>query len=253
MSGHSHWARIKHKKGMLDARRGKLWSKLIRAVMIAARDGGDPRMNLKLEYAIGKAKDANVPRETIDRAVKKGTGELEGERLEEMVLEGYGPGGVALMIETLTDNRNRVLSEMRKIFERGGGSLAGANAVAFQFERKGLVTVNAEGVGEDAVLEAALEAGADNVVNADGVWEITCSVPDFIKVLGAVRGKFAVASSDLAYLPTTRVPVNDPEKARKLMALLQAIDDQEDVQHVYANYEFPDAVAAAIESETSAE
>lgn len=246
MSGHSHWARIKHKKGMLDARRGKAWSKLIRAVMIAARGGSDIKHNLKLEYAVAKAKEANVPKDTIDRAIKKGTGELEAEQLEEITLEGYGPGGVAILIETLTDNRNRVCADVRGLFDRGGGSLANTNSVAFQFERKGLLTIEAAVAGEDAVLEAALEAGADNVVTAIDVHEVTCSVPDFIRVRDALSKKFTLASADLAYVPTNRVPVTDENKARKLMNLLESLDDNEDVQQVYANYEFPASVAAAL-------
>ena len=249
MAGHSHWARIKHKKGAADAKRGKLWSKLIRAVMMAARQGGgDPKHNLKLEYAIVKAKESNVPKDTIVRAIKKGTGELEGESIEETLLEGYGPGGVAIIIEALTDNRNRVLAEMRNVFEKGGGSLAGTNAVAYQFERKGLFAIAAAGVEEDAVLEAALEAGADNVSRADDVFEVTCAVQDFAAVARALSEKFTLASSDLAYLPTSRVPLNEEAQTRRLLGLLETIEDNDDVQHVYANYDLPPAVAAALES-----
>lgn len=249
MSGHSHWARIKRKKGANDAKRSQSWSKLIRAVMVAARDGGGvPKDNLKLEYAIQKAKEANCTKDTIERAIKKGTGELEGETIESIMLEGYAPGGVALIIEGLTDNRIRTLSEMRNIFEKNGGSLAGANAVAFQFERKGLMTINAEGVTEDAVLEAALDAGAENVARAIDVFEVTCAVADFAVVNRALAAKFTLASADLVYLPTSRVPVTDADKARKLMNLIETIDEHADVQQVYSNYELPDAVAAALEA-----
>ena len=244
MSGHSHWARIKRKKGAADAKRATAWSKLIRAVTVAARDGG----GLKLEYAIEKAKQANCTKDTIERAIKKGTGELEGEHLESMVLEGYGPGGVAIIVEGLTDNRIRILAEMRNIFEKGGGSLAGTNAVAFQFERKALFTIAAEGVTEDAVLEAGLDAGADNVALAIDVFEVTSAVKDFAAVSRALGAKFKLASADLVFLPTSRVPVTHADKARRLMGLLGSIDEHADVQNVYSNYELPDDVAAALEA-----
>lgn len=248
MSGHSHWARIKHKKGATDAKRGRLWSKLMRAVILAARSGGDPKMNLKLEYAVEKAKGANVPKDTIERGIKKGTGELEGEQYEEVILEAYGPGGIAIIIEVLTDNRNRTVGEMRVILEKGGGNMAGAGAVSFQFERKGLITIDASKAAEDAVLEVALEHGAENVATAVGFHEVTCSVPDFIKLSKALGAKFPLESSDLCYVPTSRVPVEREDKARKLMNLLSVIDEHEDVQHVFANYEFSDEITAALET-----
>src|SRR4051794_40882065 len=162
MSGHSHWATIKHKKGAIDAKRGKLWSKLSRAIIIAARNGGgDPEMNLKLRYAIDKARQVSMPKDNIERAVKRGTGEMEGVIFEEILYEGYGQGGVAIMVETLTDNRNRTNGEIRKIFERGGGKMGGAGCVGYLFERKGLFTVKAKGNDEDKLMEIALEAGAD--------------------------------------------------------------------------------------------
>src|SRR3954466_9539892 len=164
MSGHSHWATIKHKKGAIDARRGKLWSKLSRAIIIAARSGGgDPTMNLKLRYAIDKARAVSMPRDNIERAIKRGTGEIEGVVYEEITYEGYGPGGVAVMVDVLTDNRNRTSGEIRKIFERGGGKMGSAGCVAYLFERKGVFSVDAAAVDEDALMGIALDAGADDL------------------------------------------------------------------------------------------
>jgi len=168
MSGHSHWATIKHKKGAIDAKRGKLFSKLSRAIIIAARNGGgDPEMNLKLRYAIDKARQVSMPKDNIERAVKRGTGELEGLTFEEIQYEGYGPGGVAILVDVLTDNRNRASGEVRKIFERGGGKMGSAGCVAYLFERKGFFTVAAKGTDEDKLMEIALEAGADDMRRAD--------------------------------------------------------------------------------------
>src|SRR5438477_10385446 len=164
MSGHSHWATIKHKKGAIDAKRGKLWSKLSRAIIIAAKHGGgDPTMNLKLRYAIDKAREVSMPKDNIERAIKRGTGEVEGLQFEELTYEGYGPGGVALLVDVLTDNRNRTNGEVRKIFERSGGKMGSAGNVAYLFERKGVFSVDARSQDEDALLEVALEAGAEDV------------------------------------------------------------------------------------------
>src|SRR4051812_6430836 len=164
MSGHSHWATIKHKKGAVDARRGKLWSKLSRAIIIAARNGGgDPTMNLKLRYAIDKAREVSMPKDNIERAIKRGTGEVEGQQFEELTYEGIGPGGVAFLVDVLTDNRNRTSGEVRKIFEKGGGKMGSAGSVSYLFERKGVITVAAEGVDEDTLMGVALDAGAEDM------------------------------------------------------------------------------------------
>lgn len=248
MSGHSHWARIKHKKALVDARRGKNQSKLVKAVMSAARQGGgDIKHNLKLLYAVEKAKAGNVNKDTIERAIKKGTGELEGEVIEETTFEGYGPGGVAILIEALTDNRNRSVHELKKIFEKGGGSLAAANAVAFLFERKGLLSVPREGTTEDAVLEAALEAGADEMKPADDVFEVTCAFGDFLRVREALEKKFKLASSDIAWIPKTITPV-DEKDGRKLLTLLDNLEEHDDVQNVFANYDLPKSLTEAMSS-----
>jgi YebC/PmpR family DNA-binding regulatory protein len=175
MSGHSHWATIKHKKGAIDAKRGKLFSKLSRAIIIAARHGGgDPETNLKLRYAIDKARQVSMPKDNIERAVKRGTGELEGLTFEEVTYEGYGPGGVAILVEVLTDNRNRTTSEIRKIFERSGGKMGSAGCVAYLFERKGLFSIDAQATDEDALLSIALDAGADDLKRAGSTFDVTC-------------------------------------------------------------------------------
>src|SRR5436305_1515496 len=188
MSGHSHWATIKHKKGAIDAKRGKLFSKLSRAIIIAARHGGgDPEMNLKLRYAIDKARQVSMPKDNIDRAVKRGTGEVEGQIFEEIVYEGYGPGGIAIMVEVLTDNRNRTASEIRKIFERSGGKMGSAGNVAFLFERKGVFSVDASTTDEDTLMSIALDAGADDLKRSGGTFDITCDPAVFNQVQEALQ------------------------------------------------------------------
>src|SRR5437762_2799628 len=175
MSGHSHWATIKHKKGAIDAKRGKLFSKLSRAIIIAARHGGgDPETNLKLRYAIDKARQVSMPKDNIERAVKRGTGEVEGLTFEEILYEGYGPGGVAVLVEVLTDNRNRTASEIRKLFERSGGKLGSAGSVAYLFERKGLFGIDTTTVDVDTLMGVILDAGADDLKRAGGTFEVTC-------------------------------------------------------------------------------
>ena len=188
MSGHSHWATIKHKKGAIDAKRGKLWSKLSRAIIIAARHGGgDPTMNLKLRYAIDKARQVSMPKDNIERAIKRGTGDVEGMTFEEITYEGIGPGGVAFLVDVVTDNRNRTAGEIRKIFERGGGKMGSAGNVAFRFERKGLFSVNADGIDEDTLMGIVLDAGADDLKRAGDTFEITCDPAHFSKVQEALQ------------------------------------------------------------------
>src|SRR5438477_12496224 len=187
MSGHSHWATIKHKKGAVDAKRGKLWSKLSRAIIIAARHGGgDPNMNLKLRYAIDKARAVSMPKDNIGRAIKRGTGDMEGVVFEEITYEGYGPGGVALLVEVLTDNRNRTAGEVRKIFERSGGKMGSAGNVAFLFERKGIFSVDATATDEDTLMGIVLDAGADDLKQAGTAFDITCDPAAFNQVKDAL-------------------------------------------------------------------
>src|SRR5438034_3170739 len=188
MSGHSHWATIRHKKGAIDAKRGKLFSKLSRAIIIAARHGGgDPEMNLKLRYAIDKARQVSMPKDNIERAVKRGTGELEGQTLEEITYEGYGPGGVAIMVEVLTDNRNRTAGEIRKIFERSGGKMGSAGCVSYLFERKGIFGIDANQADEDTLMSLALDAGADDLKRVGSTFEITCDPTAFSAVQVAIQ------------------------------------------------------------------
>src|SRR5262249_43703294 len=208
MSGHSHWATIKHKKGAADAKRGKQFSKLSRAIIIAARHGGgDPEMNLKLRYAIEKAREVSMPKDNIERAIKRGTGDLEGATLEEITYEGYGPGGVALLVDVLTDNRNRTNSEIRKIFERAGGKMGSAGSVAYQFERKGLFSVNAADTDEDTLLSLALDAGADDMKRSGTTFDITCDPHIFAQVKEALtKAGLKLVVSEITQVP--KVPVD---------------------------------------------
>jgi YebC/PmpR family DNA-binding regulatory protein len=248
MSGHSKWATIKHKKGAADAKRGKLFAKLIRQVEVAARNGGgDPDMNPTLRTMYQKARDASVPLDTIDRAIKRGTGELEGVDYEEVTYEGYAPGGVAIMVETLTDNRNRTGSEVRSVFTKLGGSMAEPGAVAWQFERKGIVLVPAE-VDEDDVMLTALEAGAEDVAEAGDFWSVTCDPTETGDVRSALEeAGVAVESSDLTMVATSVIEIGSPDEAKPVLRLLEALDDLDDVQNVHANADMTDEAAAALE------
>jgi len=243
MSGHSHWSKIKRSKGANDAKRGKIWSKIARKIIIAARaGGGDPRENLTLRYTIDEAKAVNMPKDTIEKAILKGTGELGGDNYEVVTYEGYGPGGVAIMIDGLTNNRSRTAPELRKIFEVAGGNLAVSGAVAFQFVRQGIISVKAEGVEEDHVLELALEAGADDVQNVGEVFEVITSPGSFLKVREALMAKnLTVAAAEITNVPTSSIPI-DANTAAKLLRLLDALEDSEDVQTVSHNAEIPDSV-----------
>ena len=245
MSGHSHWATIKHKKGAIDAKRGKMFSKLSRAIIIAARHGGgDPEMNLKLRYAIDKARQVSMPKDNIDRAVKRGTGETEGLTFEELTYEGYGPGSIALLVDVLTDNRNRTSGEVRKIFDRHGGKMASAGAVAYQFERKGLFSVDAAGVDEDTLMGIALDAGADDMKRTGSVFEITCDPAHFNQVQDALKkNNINPQVAELMQIGKALVDA-DAETARKVMKLVEALDDHDDVQNVYTNLNLTEEVAA---------
>jgi YebC/PmpR family DNA-binding regulatory protein len=248
MSGHSKWATTKYRKGAQDKARAKLFAKLIRQVEVAAREGGsDLNANATLRTMFQKARDASVPLDTIERAIKRGTGELEGVRYEAVNYEGYAPGGVAIIVETLTDNRNRTGAEMRNLFTRNGGSMAEPGAVSWQFERKGVLELPRE-LEEDRIMEVALEAGAENLTDAGEHWVLTCAPQD----LGAVRAALEQAgivpiSADLTLEPTSTVPVDDEAEAKRVLRLLEAIDDHDDVQAVHANYDIPDRVLAAFE------
>jgi YebC/PmpR family DNA-binding regulatory protein len=246
MSGHSHWATIKHKKGAIDAKRGKLWSKLSRAIIIAARSGGgDPTMNLKLRYAIDKARAVSMPRDNIERAIKRGTGEVEGVTYEEISYEGFGSGGVAVLVDVLTDNRNRTSGEVRKIFERNGGNMGAAGCVGYLFERKGLIAVPASATDEDTLMGIALDAGADDLKRSGDQFEITCDPAHFNQVKAAIEAKSLTPShAEITQMPKVSVDA-DLEAAKKVMALMEALDDHDDVQNVYSNLNMTDEILAS--------
>ena len=255
MSGHSHWATIKHKKAANDAKRGKVTSKLVRAILIAARGGSDPSNNLRLRHTLEKAKSFGVPRDSIDRAVKKGAGELGGQALVEATYEGYGPGGVAMIIQTVTDKTNRTQPELKKIFDSHGGKLGGAGATAWLFKRKGLFGVKKKGEGEeeavdeDRLLEVVLDAGVDDVKDAGGNWEIICPAEDFDKVRKALEAAGMLPEvAELIYIADTEMEL-DPEAEKKNLKLMETIEDHDDVQNVYAAFTPSDDVVDELAKE----
>lgn len=243
MAGHSHWSKIKRAKGANDAKRGKIWSKVARKIIIAARaGGGDPAQNLSLRYTIDEAKAVNMPKDTIANAIKKGTGELGGENYESATYEAYAPGGVALMIEALTNNRSRTAPDLRSILEKNGGNLAQTGSVAFQFAKQGIITIQTTATDEESLMELALEAGADDVRNEGEVYEVLTTPTAFHKVRDAIAAKnIAIEASEVAYLPNNTVAI-DAEKAQSLLKLIDTLDDNEDVQTVAHNAEIPDSV-----------
>ena len=249
MSGHSKWATIKHKKGAADAKRAKVFAKLIRQVEVAAREGGpDPDMNPSLRTMFQKARDNSVPLDTIERAVKRGTGELEGVNYESVTYEGYAPHGVALLIEVLTDNRNRTGSEIRNIFKKGGGSIAEPGAVAWQFERKGIVILPGE-AAEDDIMLAALDAGIEDLVGDGETWQLTCAPTDLPAVRDALEeAGVAFASADVTMVASQTVPLDTPDAAKAVLRLVEALEEHDDVQDVYANLDVSDDVMAALDA-----
>jgi len=246
MAGHSHSANIAHRKGTVDAKRGKLFSKLCRAIYVAAKNGGgDPDMNLRLRYAIDKARSYSCPKDNIERSVKKGIGELGAESYEEVIYEGYGPGGVAVLCEVLTDNRNRTAGDLRKAFEVCGGNLGASGCVSYLFEYKGLFLVEAKTVAEDRLMEVALEAGADDLKLVDDYYEVTCDPKAFESVRKALEShKVATESAEITYLPTTEVDLG-PDDGRKMLRLRDILDENEDVQNTYANDNIPEELLQA--------
>jgi YebC/PmpR family DNA-binding regulatory protein len=249
MSGHSKWATIKHKKGAQDKARGKLFAKLIRQVEVSAREGGgDVTANATLRTMVQKARDASVPMDTIDRAIKRGTGELEGVRYEPITYEGYAPSGVALIVECLSDNRNRTGSEVRSTFSRNGGSMAEPGAVAWQFSRKGIVLVP-KSAGEDEVMMVALEAGAEDLSDEGEFWQVTTPPSDLAAVRRALEeAGIPVDSSDLTMTPSTVVPIEDEGEARRVLKLIDILEEHDDVQNVYANFDIPDRIIELVEA-----
>ncbi len=243
MSGHSKWATIKHKKGAADKKRAKLFAKLIKQVEVAARQGGgDLDANATLRTMYQKARDASVPLDTIERAIKRGTGELEGVNYEPITYEGYAPAGVALYVEVLTDNRNRSSSDMRSIFSKNGGSMAEPGAVAWQFERKGVITLD-RALDEDELMLVALEHGAEDLADEGDTWRLTCEPTDLNGLRDALEeSEIAFENADLTMMPTSTVEVGDVTDAKAILRLIDALDDNDDVQDVYANFDIPDAV-----------
>ena len=248
MAGHSHWANIARKKSLIDAKRGKLWSKLAKAIIVAAKHGGpDPDANLRLRYAIDAAKAVSMPKDNIQRAIKTGTGELKGGDLEESLYEGYGAGGVAVLCEILTDNKNRTAPEIRKIFEMCGGKLGGTGCVAYLFERKGVVRVPQAACSEDRLMEIAIEAGADDVKLNGDRWEVVCEPAVMAAVIEAVQqAGIPVDANEIVRIPTNSVDVEDVETARKVLDLVERLDDHDDVQSVAANFSIPDEALAQL-------
>jgi YebC/PmpR family DNA-binding regulatory protein len=249
MSGHSKWATIKHKKGAADAKRGKLFAKLIRQVEVAAKNGGgDPDMNPTLRTMYQKARDASVPLDTIERAIKRGTGELEGVIYEEVSYEGYAPHGVAVYVECLTDNRNRTGPEIRTIFSKLGGSIAEPGAVAWQFERKGVIHVPST-VAEDDIMLVALDAGAEDIRAEGDSWTVVCEATLTAAVRHAIEeAGIEVTSSDLTMLPTSLVELDAAETVKPILRLIDALDEHDDVQDVYANFDIPESVLAELDA-----
>ncbi len=241
MSGHSHWSSIKHKKGAADAKRGKIFSKLAKAITSAARQGGgNPEMNIKLQYAIDKAKAENVPKDNIERAILKGTGELGGgSELFECIYEGYGSNGIAIMIEILTDNKNRTASEIRKIFERFGGNLGESGCVSWMFQKKGMITINVDDIEEDKLMTFVLDAGGEDLQVVDDEYQITCDTKDFNNIKNALQKEgINLASAEVSMIPNNFIELNETT-GRNVISLMEALENHDDVQNVYANLELP--------------
>jgi len=249
VSGHSKWSTIKHKKGAADAKRGKLFSKLTRAIIVAAKEGGgDPSANLALQNAIEKARSYSMPKDNIDRAIAKGSGaDADAAAFETVVYEGYGPSGVAVIVEALTDNRNRTAGEVRHTFAKNDGNLGGSGAVAWLFERRGIVIVEADGVDEDELMLAAAEGGAEDVARDGSSYQVTSAPEQLATVREAVeRAGFTVDAAELTMVPKTTVEVADENEAKKVLRLMDQLEDNDDVQDVYANFDIPERVLEAV-------
>ena len=251
MSGHSKWSSIKHKKGVADARRGKLFSKLSRAIIVAAKEGGgDPSANLALQNAIEKAREASMPKDNIERAIARGSGAgADAAAFEHVTYEGYAPGGVAVLVEALTDNRNRTASEVRHLFSKADGNLAEAGAVGWLFERRGVILVDADTADEDELTLAAADAGADDVETDGSSFRVTCAIEQLTSVREALEAAgIAVDSAQPTMVPKTTVEIEDESAARKVLRLMDALEDNDDVQDVYANFDIPERVLEAVAS-----
>jgi len=245
MSGHSKWSQIKRKKAKTDQARGKVFSKLVREITTAARTGGDPKMNMRLKTAIEEAKAVNMPADTLKRAIQKGTGELPGETYEEIMYEGYGPGGVAVMIKVLTDNKNRTAPEIRHTFTKFSGNLGEVGSVGWMFERKGIIQVEAARVDEDELLGLALDAGAADMRRADSLFEVTAAPQDLENVRRTLEGRgVPIQSAEVTYVPQSTIRLEGKD-AQQVLRLVEGLEELDDVQHVYANFDIPDEVLEA--------
>src|SRR5437870_2740543 len=249
MSGHSKWSSIKHKKGAADAKRGQLFSKLSRAIIVAAKEGGgDPTNNLALQNAIEKAKSYSMPKDNIDRAIAKGSGaDADADAFETILYEGYGPEGVAVIVEALTDNRNRTAADVRHLFSKFGGNLGATGAVAWQFERRGVLLVPMDSVDEDELVLAAAEGGADDVELDGSTYQVTCAPEELRSVREAIEASgYAVESSELSMVPKTTVAIRDESAARTVIRLVEGLEEADDVQDVYANFDISEAILEAV-------
>jgi YebC/PmpR family DNA-binding regulatory protein len=248
MSGHSKWHSIKHQKGAADAARGKLFARLARQIEVAARQGGgDIDGNPTLRTMVQKGRDASMPKDNIERAIKRGTGELEGVTYEQVSYEGYAPNGVAVYVETLTDNRNRTGSEVKNAFTRNGGSLAEPGSVSWQFERKGIIQLEKAAASEDDLMLAALDAGAEDIEDQGDTWQVTTPPTDLHAVRAALEGAgIAFLNADLTMLPSQTVPLTDASAAKSVLRVIDALEEHDDVQNVYANFDIPDDVLASV-------
>ena len=237
MAGHSHWKNIKRKKAVIDARRGQAWSKIARLIMIAAKRGANPNDNLALRFAMDKARAVNMPNDTIDKAVKKGSGELGAQNFESVLYEGYGPGGVAILVDALTDNRNRTAGEVRMVFDKHGGAVGAANSVGWMFTKKGVINIEKSKIEEDKLMEIALEAGAEDIQTSEEGYEVTTTFQDFEKVRQALlTAKIELAQADVMMIPSQTVAATG-ENADKLAKIVEGLEGNDDVQSVYTNAE----------------
>jgi len=248
MSGHSKWSTIKRKKGAEDAKRGKIFSRLTKEITVAARlGGGDPAGNPRLRAAIAAAKMENMPKDNITRAIKKGTGESGGSDYEEVIYEGYGPEGVALMVESLTDNKNRTVADIRHLFTKFGGSLGEPGCVAWMFDKKGVIVFDQEGLDEDALLEAALECGAEDLQPTESQYEVLTDPASFVEVKEALEARgLTPAFAELQLRPQTTVPIGEEDRAQKVLRLVESLEDHDDVNNVFANFDIPDRLLEAL-------
>nr|MBF0221379.1 YebC/PmpR family DNA-binding transcriptional regulator [Desulfobulbaceae bacterium] len=244
MSGHSKWSTIKRKKGAIDAKRGKIFTRLIKEITVAARSGGgDPDGNPRLRTAIAGAKTENMPKDNIERAIKKGTGELEGAIYDEIVYEGYGPSGVAVLVECMTDNRNRTVSEVRHCFSKNGGNLGESGCVAFMFDKKGLILVDKETISEDKLMDLALDAGAEDVVEEESEFQVITAPEYFDAVRESLAGNgVAFLDASVSMIPQNTVDITDEKTAKRILTMMETLEENEDVQNVYSNFDIPDEI-----------